>query len=296
VIVVLVAGWGYTTHARNGVIRTQFNLWSDNAEKAPGLSLVHTNLGKQYFDRGNYEKAYGEYIKAIRLKHYMNTGQEGIAYHNLGWYYIKREGKREQGLACIKKAAILSPGYPEFRSSLAYLLMLQKDPAGAEGTIREALRLWPDNPALLSNAGVILLAGGRSEEAREVSLRALSLDPDAIGPLATIGETLRRQGHYGAAAFYWERYLERAPYSRRACVALFELYAKTGDRFRASKVLALLMESPCAGRREQRGSTSSDDGGFTNYVPDTRLLSRLASEVLLGRGPAFPAGKKKGGQ
>jgi Flp pilus assembly protein TadD len=72
--------------------------------------------------------------------------------------------------------------------------------------VEEALRLDPKNPNALAGLSLNVLADGRQDEARELALRAIELDPNAWEAYRTLGNYARMAGDMNGA----ERHLRRA--------------------------------------------------------------------------------------
>jgi len=96
--VIAVAFQMYGTVSRNATLATRIGLLTDNSAKAPRLSVIHHNLGVEYYNRRMYREAYDAYTKALRENRYMNIQQKGLTYYNLGLYfqYVAKDEKQAQ--------------------------------------------------------------------------------------------------------------------------------------------------------------------------------------------------------
>ncbi len=88
----------YGTVTRNATFATRIGLLADNSAKAPRLSVIHHNLGVEYYNRQMYREAYDAYTKALQENRYMNLQQKGLTYYNLGLYfqYVAKDAKQAQ--------------------------------------------------------------------------------------------------------------------------------------------------------------------------------------------------------
>jgi tetratricopeptide (TPR) repeat protein len=295
-LVIALAGQGYTTYTRNGIVRSQYTLWLDNAEKAPGLSTAHNNLGKQYFERGWYEDAAREYEKAISLNRYVNRGQSGLAYHNLGWCYLIKTGDFDGAYPYFKKALEGSREYMDPWLSMAFVEMKRGNLSSARQYITEAMGYWPENEVLKSNLNVVLLAENRVDEAIAAGLKASVLQPGNINTLIILGEAYRRKGNWNQSIYYWQKYVQKMPYNLKGYIALVELYAREeGNRAQLTKTIGTIMY--LRGERDFRDLTS-DRGGITDsfaYVPDPETIVPIIEKILLEEGKSIsPKAKERG--
>ncbi len=125
------------TRSRNETFQTRLQLLRDNVEKTPRLSVVHHNLGVEYYNQLLYRESYNEYEQAIRLDRYINKTQKHLTYYNMGIYFhyvTKETGKAE---ACYEKA---KPYYKKTDTPLDLQLkkMLPQTP-GSSITIKEEI-------------------------------------------------------------------------------------------------------------------------------------------------------------
>lgn len=113
IAVALILTLGSATVIRNGVWQSGMALWSDTAAKSPHKARPLNNLGIQYFNIGNYEKALDYYLKAIAtdpryMKAYFNAGE---TYQKLGRY--------QEALGYYQYFVAFWPDYPDSYKNLA---------------------------------------------------------------------------------------------------------------------------------------------------------------------------------
>jgi tetratricopeptide (TPR) repeat protein len=112
----------------------------------PGYGEGHQNLGVAYAEAGRWEEALRAYRKALALPGYQTSE---VVHHNSGWAYYNLGRLRE-----------------------------------AEESYRLALKIQPDMASAHYQLGLVLLKGGRREEARAAFRRARELAPDTPFGLA----------------------------------------------------------------------------------------------------------------
>jgi protein O-mannosyl-transferase len=287
VLLFVLAGQGYTTYTRNGIAGSQMALWRDNADKAPGLSIVHSNLGKQY-GRGQPEDARIEYGKAIKLNRYMNKTQAGVAYHNLGLWYLQEKGDWKRAAPCFRRAMSLSSGHREVWSSVAVVELMAGNVTGAYSFVEQGLAHWPEDVPLRNNLSVLLLRSGRLDEAIREGLKVLAVEPENAAALGIIGEAYRRKGQYGTSALYWETYVKNRPLGARGYCALVELYAKTGQKRELTKAIAVLLTLERGRGLREVIKDQARPADFSAYVADPATILPMVEQVLRGEGREIP--------
>jgi protein O-mannosyl-transferase len=125
------------TMNRNEVWRTELTVWRDSAEKVPGTSRAHANLGT----------------------------------------LLVRGGSTEAGLDELRRAVELSPEWAWPRSQLGAALLQAGRLQESESELRRALELHAMDPESRFNLGVVLARTGRKEEARRSFETFLAITP-----------------------------------------------------------------------------------------------------------------------
>ena len=103
------------------------------------LQSFHYHLGLQFFSRNQYNKAKGEYLKALEFK-------PDIAeiHKSLGLIYFNSKNYRKAERA-YRKALQLEPGHSTILAKLALSLAAQKKYTLAEKKFKQAIRKEPSN-------------------------------------------------------------------------------------------------------------------------------------------------------
>lgn len=237
----LLAAQGHTVFVRNALFANPLLLWTDNVEKAPGLSRPYNNLGAAYWDRGFYDKTYELYLKAYTLDNHSNLANRGTNLHNLGMYHLNITGNFDKALGFYEAAIEAYPGYWPSYHDAAVCFIRKGNMAEAGRRLVAALSLWPENAELRHSLGFVLLKMGQYDEAIKQARHALSFNPGLSNSLCVLGEANRKKGNHSLAKIYWKKYLEKNPNDLEGNLALLELYSRDGDKEALSRIIGKLM-------------------------------------------------------
>jgi tetratricopeptide (TPR) repeat protein len=180
--VILLAAYGYGTHRRNIVWRTEESLWLDDVQKSPHNGRGLMNYGLTQMDKGDYPRALDYFTRALAFTPNYATleinlgiacGATGDAPHaeqhferairlapgddQPHFYYgrwLDQTGRLTDAITQLREAVRLNPARLPPRDLLAQTLAQTGDPIGAVALSRETLALAPDDPdarALLAN-------------------------------------------------------------------------------------------------------------------------------------------------
>jgi len=225
-LVFILAAQGHTVYVRNTVLRWEFTLWVDNAEKSPNLSLVRNNLGRLYLYYGLFPGALHEFTAALELDNYQNILSKSVIHCNLGQLFLKT-GNNDRALSHFIRSLAICPGFAEPLSGIALINLRRGDPAAALYYIERACQKDPTNAEVHEYAGIILLRLGRFSEAYDKAKKTLDLSPQRIIPLAILADIYRERGDYKNAIRLWEHYRGKKEKSETAHFALIDLYHTT---------------------------------------------------------------------
>ncbi len=131
---------------------------------------------------------------------------------NLGIGYI-RQGRWDLAREKLEKALTQNPELAEAYSALALVYDNLGEPRSAEDNYRTAVRLAPDNSAVLNTYAVFLCRQGRGEQAEEYFLKAAS-NPRYTTPEAALtnaGVCMRQRGELDKAEGYFRNALAKNP-------------------------------------------------------------------------------------
>jgi tetratricopeptide (TPR) repeat protein len=140
------------------------------------------NLARAYSDLGRPRRAARAYRSAIRL-----SPGDHESWNNLGNSLVD-VGDFDEAIDCYEKALDLAPDYDPSWNNLGVALDEAGDPAGAARAYAEAQRANPHRPTYLLNRASALARTGRREDAMEHLGRALEVEPDLLGLVASFPE------------------------------------------------------------------------------------------------------------
>jgi tetratricopeptide (TPR) repeat protein len=138
-LLAIVVVLSIATHLRNEVWQDNVKLWEDTAQKSPGKTTVHNNLGNSYAALNMTDKAIEQYLIAIKLDPY-----NAEAYYNLGNRYaiLNMTGMAiEQYLLAVN----LKPDYAEAHFNLGLLYSIMGQPENARRELENGLNIKPDD-------------------------------------------------------------------------------------------------------------------------------------------------------
>ena len=141
----------------------------------PQSPRLHNNLGNALARLGRPGAAQVSYRRALELDpgYLFATNNLVLA--------LYRSGERDRARQLLSQAQMTWPQVSFLYSTAGYLHHLEGDRAAALKAFREAIRLNPDSPSALNNAGVLLLedpAGG--EDPLPYLMRAIEKDPENV--------------------------------------------------------------------------------------------------------------------
>jgi tetratricopeptide (TPR) repeat protein len=98
--------------------------------------------------------------------------------------------RTQEALKAAEATLSTSPGNPDFLYLRGATKMASQDLPGAEQDFRQVLKIKPDHVAAMSDLAVLLTAGGKKDEARQLLQKVLQIrpgDPAATANLKSLG-------------------------------------------------------------------------------------------------------------
>ncbi len=180
----------------------------------------HVELGMEYHDQGELDKAVAEFEKAIEL-----DPNNADAHRNLGTAYGE-QGKWEEGAAAYERAIELDPDFGEAYGDLtAAYFYLERIPEALEAG-EKAIELAPDYATAHNNLGIVYKEQGEFDLAIAEYEKAIELDPSDPKPHNNLGNVYKQQGEFDMAIAEYEKALEVDPNYATAHLSLGLLYAQ----------------------------------------------------------------------
>jgi protein O-mannosyl-transferase len=174
----------------NEVMKNEFTLWLDNAEKSPRLHRPHHNLAMEFLAIRLLPEAFTELQRALDAKVMSTTYQKYNTYFSLGQYY-RLIGDDDRALEQFEQSIKLVSFFPDVYQSQSEILMARGQFPAAEMAIRRALTLNSATASFHVTYGELLLKKGDINGALSETRKALILNgasPKAYGIMAEIFE------------------------------------------------------------------------------------------------------------
>jgi tetratricopeptide (TPR) repeat protein len=162
------------TIARNRIWKDNLSLWSDAVRKSPDSDIPYNNLGRAYFNWGDFDKAIEQYRMSLDL-----NPRHVEAHNNLG-AALASKGLLTEAEGHFLTALQLRPIYSDAHNNLGILHGSRGDLNRAVFHFQNALRSRPDFADAHHNLGVTYMSLGSADLAIEQFQAALELAPDAV--------------------------------------------------------------------------------------------------------------------
>jgi Flp pilus assembly protein TadD len=135
------------------------------------------------------------------------------------------------------------PSWPQGLNTLGVVYQRRGDLAQAERVYRTALERAPDSLVVMQNLAPVLAKAGKEEEARRLTARIASLEPDPPFHYFDQGMQAMRGGDYGKAKALFAREVRRAPYYDEFHFWLAIACLRLGEAREAREQLALALDT-----------------------------------------------------
>jgi predicted TPR repeat methyltransferase len=202
----------------------------------PDASSYHNSLGAAYRALKRRDDALACYRRALDLK-----PDYPEAHNNLG--VLSRElGNFDEAAASYRRAVELKADYAEAYSNLGIVLTEQGKTADALAAFEKSLDIKHDFPEAINNMGLALFTQRKFDDAIACARRALALKPNYAEAHKALGDALREQGKLDEAATHYQRAVEEKPDYTEALNTLGIVLMKRGDLDEAAAHLERALE------------------------------------------------------
>ena len=213
-----------------------------SAQLDPLSAIVRVNLGGALEGVGQFSAAAAEYGRAIQIDPSIPN-----AHLFIGLLKAYAQGRVDEGVPWVMRAAELDPGQAESRAWLSGMYFDLGDDTAAEHWLDPTPRVAAGHPSLKVASCIAALSRGQSESAVKHAREVLAIAPQVPIMLAVLRDADLEQGASAAAR---ERYAQAYPElfaapprvdgrNYRAAIDLALVLQRTDDQVRAAKLLDL---------------------------------------------------------
>ena len=230
-------------YAGSGQLARAAALLERAAEIEPAPEALYL-LGSCYYEMGKLQRAIDTLRRVVR-----HDPAHEEAYHLLGLAYLDRRWNRK-ALDAFRQAERLNPRKLRYQDLVRYLSGVESSPLPSVGeearpwveeaerrleskspdralvAYRRAVRLEPENPALLMSFALVCLELDRSRETEAITRKVLDLEPGEMleaTAYATLMEALRSEGRYREGNRIGRGLLERGEGGFARTIAYYEM-------------------------------------------------------------------------
>lgn len=136
-LVALLTAMSVAAYARNALWSDPVALWEDTVSKSPDKFRPHSNLAKQYAERGRLPEAEREFLRALQI-----DNRRPLSHMDLGVNYLGL-GKIDKALESLERAALLDTDNPDIYYFLALALTEKGDTKLAALAFKKSQQLDP---------------------------------------------------------------------------------------------------------------------------------------------------------
>jgi tetratricopeptide (TPR) repeat protein len=216
-------GLAILSYQRNGVFQSEISIWADTVAKDPTDAEAYNNLGVALAKLGKRDEAIACYRKALEIE-----PDYAYAQRNLG-ENLYQQGKLDEALLHCRKAVESDPDYRDAHFSLGNVLFLQGHYAEAVLCYRKALAIDPAYADAHGNLGFALEKQGKPAEAIAQYEKALELNPSQADAHENLSRVLYERGKVAEALAHWREVLRVRPERRLVLDAAAWVLATSPD-------------------------------------------------------------------
>lgn len=190
-----------------GELQEAVTLLREAVDQDPASAKAHANLALALEDSGDLGAAQASYEEALRL-------DPGALMTRVNYgLLLARKGEREAAAEQLLQAKSEASGNRAALAAIGPGLRMVGQPVPAVEALNAALSAGDGQPtpALLSELGLALRAGGDREAGKEALRRALKLDSKYATAHYLLGNMCAGDEQFGEAVKHYEAYLRLAP-------------------------------------------------------------------------------------
>lgn len=188
---------------------------------------THLGLLRERMERGGQPESTAQYWRRLSKE------PDSWLIHRNFAYFLQQLGRHRQEAAQWRAVLELLPHYVPAMSQIADCLRKLEELDEAEQWLEKALTLEPENVQTLLSMGILQATKGDMAAAERYFKRALAIQPDFAFTHFNLGSFYLKQREYDLAKVHLERYLKMAPENANAMAKLGETFRGLGQIDRA---------------------------------------------------------------
>ncbi len=161
ITLIIIIFYSSLTYFRNIIWQDELSLWSDTVDKSPNKARGYNARGVAYSNKGQYEKAIGDFNAALRI-----YPKYASAYNNRGDAY-NNKGELDKAILDFTRAITINPNYADAYYNRANAYSNKKDYDKVISDYTEVLRINPRDKEAYNNRAVAYFMRKKYNEARE---------------------------------------------------------------------------------------------------------------------------------
>jgi len=200
------------------------------AREDPGVLDAHQMLGGLASEEERWEDAAAAYRRALALDAEHKASLFGLA------NAYRKLGRADEALIGFERLLALAPHDSKAGVAAADLLVARGERRRAIALLESVAAGRDAAPVLANQLGELLVADGRTGEARAAFERAVEANPELVQPRFNLAVLAEEAGDAAGAERHYRAVVERAPRHFQALFNLGRLAGARGDRARQSEL------------------------------------------------------------
>lgn len=248
---------------------------SEALSRLTALSQAALSNGTKLYQKGNYNAAAKEFLRAISLDPSQDNAVK--AYNLLATTYVAA-GKNSDAIKAYKSSLKVDPSNDATYISLGNIYYNEKNYTEAVKQYELAVKNSPTSSADIYSLGQGYLAAGRYKDAEAQFKKVIRMTPNQYSGYYGLGQTYSKEGNAVGAVEQFQKVVKLKPNFSNVYVDLGSAYADLGKTDKANEQLRILQQ-----RSPGMASTLSA------YITKVTKPKFIAAYSTGGFSPGLPA-------